>query len=305
MTAVVFLTPSFPPDFGRLGLLRESMQRFGVSEEHLILVDREHLDQARRRFAGPGVTVIDKAAICPGAARHLSRQPAAVARWLRTGWWQQQFAKLNAGRALGLDRWLCLDSDTFLLGPIAGRDFVAGDGRLSLIERTDADVGRHVAQANRRSARILRLDPAVAGTDRVWTGQCVPFHGQVVAELLEWLEAAYRLPWWVTMSLRGGTEYALYGLFARYVHELRLVQPVHDYLAVGIYEQLAVPAAAEVIVAERAQRQRRLAMVHSHLAYSQPELDTLARLVWNTPDNRQASYAATPASRTHPSPRTR
>lgn len=277
---VVFLTPSYPGDFGRLALLRESMRRFDVQEPHLVVVDRAHREQALALFAGPGVEVLDKAALCPGSSRLLSRCPHGLGRHLRVGWWQQQYAKLNAGRALGLSSWLCLDSDTFLMAPLGERDFRTADGRLALVELIDAPVGRHVRDANSRSAKVLHLAPELGGTHRMWTAQCVPFHGQVVDELLDWLTAAYRTPWWLTMTAHRGTEYALYGLFARYVHGLRLVEPTGDHVAASLFRQLPVPEAVAFFQAERSTGQARLAMVHSHLPYTDDELRAITTGVW-------------------------
>ena len=158
---------------------------------------------------------------------------------------------------------------------------MSSDGRTHLVERIDASVGRHVRQANRRSGKILRLDETLGGTDKVWTGQCVPFDSRVIDELLDWMTEHYRTPWWMTMALRGGTEYALYGLFSRYLHQLKDVEPNSDYIAAGLFKTIPVAEAAGFFAGEKRDSGVRLAMIHSHLDYTEAQLEEIARLSWH------------------------
>ena len=275
---MLYVTPSFPPDYERLALLLTSVRRFNPDARHVIIVADEDAQSGRVAF-GSDTEIVTHSEVLPGASRQLHRLPGPVKRRIKLGWWLQQLAKLNVGRSLGFPSWVCLDSDTFLIDEIRYTDCYDTDGRPRLLELLDHPVGPHVERYNARAAALLDL-PTEAGTvERVYTGMCVPMSGIVCEQLLSWIEDRYRGPWWLTMCRRQGTEYALYGQFARYRNRLRDVVPVHEPLSVDIYERLPPEAAVDRIRRGRAHG-RRLAMFHSHLGYESAALQEIAAEVW-------------------------
>jgi hypothetical protein len=274
---VRFLTPTYPRDFERTRLLRDSLGRFNPDDEHVLVVEDEHLASARSAF-GAGADVRPFRDALPGSARLLASTPGFAARRLKVGWFLQQVVKLHAGRAFDWDSWVCLDSDVFLVAELA-RGALYDDGRPFLMELLDHPVGPHVARFNARAAELLDLPPEVGSVERVYTGTCVPMSGAVCDELIDWLERRYRGPWWLAMWLRRGTEYALYGQFARHRNGLRDVVPRDEYLSVDVYEDLPEHVVVDRILDGRAAG-RPLAMVHSRLGYSPADVRRIAETVW-------------------------
>lgn len=273
-----FVTPTYPGDYERTRTLRSSLERFNPDDEHLLVVADADLPSARRAF-GTDAAILAHSEVLPGRSPELHRLPAPARRRLKLGWWLQQLAKLNVGRALALDSWICLDSDTFLVDTIRPADCYAPDGRPFLLELLDHPVGGHVERFNRRAARILDLPADAASVARVYTAMCVPISAVVCDQLLTWLEDHHRGPWWLTMARLGGTEYALYGQFARYHNQLRDVVVRHDPLSVDVYHPRPCGELVERIRQGR-DAGRRLAMVHSHLDYSPEAVRRLAQAVW-------------------------
>jgi hypothetical protein len=229
--SVALVTPSHAFDAERLRFQRESFEAAGVDARHVVVVPPEDL----AAFRGlPGAEVVATADVLPAEvekARLRGRE-----RWRRalpwnrdpvkamSGWWTQQWVKLAVGERLGLDAWVCVDSDVFAVRP--WDPFAVLAPRTELHELVDFPVGESIHRYLRDSTAFLGLDPSAVGTRRTYVGQATPIHGPTVGRMLRHVEGRTGLPWWAAMVRAGATEYTTYGIYARHVDGLRDLTPV-------------------------------------------------------------------------------
>ncbi len=221
---VALVTPSHAFDAARVRFLRESFAAAGVEGRHVVVVAPED----RAAFAGiPGVELLTTADVLPApveAARRRGRTSWRRALWrdqkrAMSGWWSQQWVKLAIGSALGLDAWVCVDSDVFAVRPF---DPFSAVGELH--EFVDFPVGPEIPRYLDASASFLGL--GAIGHSRTYVGQAVPMHGATVSRMLRAIEERHGRAWWEAMLDANATEYTTYGVFARHVDGLRDVTPV-------------------------------------------------------------------------------
>ncbi len=265
----VLLTPCHAGDLARFALLRQTVERHGLSFHHVAVVHDEDVD-AFRPLAGPGLDVVPSSAVL---GRDLDRRrQRGRQRWRRAvppalgggvgGWWTQQVVKLAVGEALGLDEWLCLDADAVFLRPLSESDLHSADGRLHLQEHVGLGIGRSVRDFHAVSARFVGardVDPALS-----YVAWPVPVSGEVVRRLHAHLEAMHSRPWVDSFLRAGATEYPTYGYFARYVDGLSSVVPVDKRWSVHVFD--TDPAVVrERVGSAAADPEMVLAMVHGGL----------------------------------------
>lgn len=265
------LTPCYGGDLARLTLLRESADAVGVPFTHVLVVHDE--DRALfRSLERSGVEVVPSSAVL---GRDLdARRQRGRRRWRRAlparlgggvgGWWTQQVVKLAVGERLGIDDWLCVDSDSVFLRPMTEADLRSPDGRLYLQEHAGLGIGRTVREFHRVSAELLGLVPAELDPTLSYVSWPVPICGAVVASLHAWLEERHGLPWVEVFLRSGATEYPVYGYFARYVDGLTRVVAADHRWAKHIWSPDPAVVARELAEA-RAEGELCMAMIHGGL----------------------------------------
>lgn len=223
------VTPSHAYDAARMRFQRESFAAVGVDARHVVVVPPEDL----AAFRGlPGAEVVATAEILPpeverARVRGRDRWRRALP-WNRdpkkamSGWWTQQWVKLAIGERLGLDAWVCVDSDVFAVRP--WDPFAVLGPTCELHELVDFPVGESIHRYLRASSAFLGIGDV--GTSRTYVGQATPLHGPTVARLRKHVEDTTGRPWWAAMVDAFATEYTTYGLFARHVDGLRDVTAV-------------------------------------------------------------------------------
>jgi hypothetical protein len=276
------VTPSYSPDLERLAILRWSLDELGVDSEHYIVVPDEDVP-AFRRFGRNNVHIVPTSAVLPKAAerwrrvcRQAGRPGTAIGRALRRGmpgWFAQQIVKLNAGAALGLEDWVCVDSDCcFLRAPVAD-DFAGPNDGAALFEYKAQPMGPSARRIHADALGFLDL-----GTDidtfptpsRTYVGPVTPLRRVVIERLTGWIDERYGaglkgLPWWAAMSAHRATEFTTYGLFARHIDGLADLEPVDRRLAVFLYQFDAESVGEQISELFYWRDELRAVMVHSHL----------------------------------------
>jgi hypothetical protein len=231
----VMLTPCHAKDIPSFRLLRESVAAVGVPLDHVAVVHDEDLAEFAAVVGDQRDLEIVPSSKVLGADLDRRRRRGRQ-RWRRAvpaalgggvgGWWTQQVVKLAVGETLGLDEWVCVDSDAAFVRPLHAADFHDTDGRLHLQEHVGLGVGASVRAFHRASAELLRLDVTQLDPRLTYVSVPLPMAGAVVADLLAWLEREYGRPWREVFLRSGATEYPLYGFFARHVDGLARVVPV-------------------------------------------------------------------------------
>src|SRR5207237_4501739 len=109
------------------------------------------------------------------------------------GWMAQQFMKLAATSVVQTEAYVCLDSDTFFIGPASESDFFAPDGRVHLYE-TENDVDIEMAEWYAHSLRFLGLRETGVALRR-FTHAPVPMHRGVVIDMRNHIEKQHGQDW--------------------------------------------------------------------------------------------------------------
>jgi hypothetical protein len=277
----------------RLAFLRESMKACHIDLPHVVVVpdaERGFFD----RFEGePGLTVYTYSEVLPAPlVSRLDRGPNLRDRvrhrltgrrllQMDWGWMVQQYVKLCAGSVVRTSMWVCVDSDMFFLRQMTQEDFLSRSGRPLLLELTDHPVGpvetSVVVGFRNAASRLLGLRPEEVDPRVIYTGWLVPMHRGVVDELLGFLEKQSRLPWWESMAQAGATEYETYGIYARYVHGLREVDPEDHRWCWLFYD---VDNFAEMLRYAIGEAGARAAMVDANLDCDLPHIHDLVRSQW-------------------------
>jgi hypothetical protein len=223
------VTPSHAFDAARVRFQRETFEAAGVEARHVVVVPPEE----RASFAGlPGAELVVTADVLPPEVERARLRGRD--RWRRalpwnrdpkkamSGWWTQQWVKLAIGERLGLDAWVCVDSDVFAVRPWA--PFGVLGPPCELHELVDFPVGESIHRYLAASSAFLGIGDV--GTSRTYVGQATPLHGPTVSRLLRHVEETTGRAWWAAMVDAFATEYTTYGLFARHVDGMCEVVPV-------------------------------------------------------------------------------
>ncbi len=212
---LAFVTPSYPPDMERCALLVESLDRFGPTFKHYIIVDRAdmpvfaHLASARTILI-EAESIIDKRFI---------RIPWKGSSWYNwralpmRGWISQQVYKLAAVKLLPEDILVMTDSDTTFVRPFTVDNFLV-DGKTGLLD-VDYCAGM-VPTWTGVATKILRLkaQPPLRGH----VGNLIAWRREHIVALHALIERTTGLPWQIAIARqRTFSEYILYGIYIRQV----------------------------------------------------------------------------------------
>jgi hypothetical protein len=268
---VTLVTPTYAGDRKSFGFLRESIERCGIDLPHVAIIDHEDLSLFEGLEHRRGLTVLSTRDVLPTAleARRLARQTRVdrlvgrrAVRRLR-GWYAQQLVKLAAPSYVDTDACVMLDSDVFFVRPITSSDFVGPSGRLQLLERTDL-VLKEVEHVNwqRDSAEFLgtTLDAPIVD----YTASVVPMHRGVLLDLQEYVERRHGMQWMEAFEHHRVMEYTTYGVYARWIDELRRTEPAPPTHTVTCWDTERLDVFGESLATAVREGTAHAGVVHSH-----------------------------------------
>jgi hypothetical protein len=271
VTTVTLVTPTYAEDRKCFGFLRESIERCGIDLPHVAIVDHEDLSLFDRIEHRRNLTLLSTRDVLPTAleARRLARQTRVDrligrrgARRLR-GWYAQQLVKLAAPAYVDTEACVMLDSDVFFVRPVTAEDFVGPSGRLQLLER-EGLVLKQVEHAmwQRDSAEFLgtSLDAPIVD----YTASVVPMHRGVLLDLQEYVERRHSMQWMEAFEHHRVMEYTTYGVYARWVDELRRTEPAAPLHTVTCWDTERLDDFGAALAAEVDRGGAHAGVVHSH-----------------------------------------
>ena len=225
--ALTLFTPTYARDYERFALLRESIERCGITFRHVAVVNPDDLPLFKSLPHQNNLSIVLTSDVLPAAIER--RRVAFIEgrsppRWLRRfvgrpmqGWYAQQFIKLAAPAVVSDDLILCVDSDTLFLRNVTLDDFIDhATGRPHLYESHD-DVDAEMAEWLGRSMRFLGVRPTGRPISRFIHSPTL-LRRDVLLDLCLTIEQRHKRPWFEAFDPYDSiTEYTTYGVFAKYV----------------------------------------------------------------------------------------
>lgn len=213
MAGIAFVTPSYPYDLQRCGLLVESLDRCCPQARHYIIVDRYDAKQFAHLSTERTVIVESESVI----DREMRRLPGHGGIWVgvRTlatrGWIMQQIRKISASRFIDDETLVFCDSDMAFIRPF-DRSNLMVDGKIGLLDIAyENDEVRHWTKLARE---LLGLP--LGGEVRGHVGQLICWRRDVMVAMQARIEEVQGVPWQRALArLRTFSEYILYGVFVR------------------------------------------------------------------------------------------
>ncbi len=236
--AVTLVTPTYVKDLERFTFQRESIERCGIEIPHVALVNHEDVALFEKIPFRQNLRVLSSRDILPPRfeARRLAwgSRRRELRYWRGRpalhGWYIQQLMKLAVSAVIETEGMVCLDSDTLFVDKVVPDDFYASDGRMHLFE-TDNDVDLDMAEWYAHSMRFLGLAPGGRPIKRT-THSPVPWHCQVVREMLAHIEKQHGVFWMEAMARADRImEYSTYGAYARYIDNFQRTTPVRPNMS--------------------------------------------------------------------------
>jgi hypothetical protein len=286
---VTLVTPTYAGDRKCFAFLRESIERCGIDLPHVAIVDHEDMSLFSNIEHDRRLTLLSTRDVLPTAleARRLARQTRVdrlvgrrAARRLR-GWYAQQLVKLAAPAYVDTEACVMLDSDVFFVRPVTADDFFGPTGKLQLLERNDLMLTQaEHAMWQRDSAEFLgtTLDAPLAD----YTASVVPMHRGVLLDLQQYVERRHSMQWMEAFEHHRVMEYTTYGVYARWVDELRRAEPAAPSHVVTCWdtERLGEFGAALAEAAES--KDAKAGVVHSHEHVPVDNYRGIAESMWES-----------------------
>jgi len=285
---VTLLTPTYAGDFERFCLQRESIERCGIELPHVAIVQHEDLPRFKDLPHQRGLKLISTRDVLP---RHIERRRTVWGvrrrdprRWFSGkpihGWATQQFVKLASPLVIQSEGIVCLDSDLVFIRHTNSADFYAADGKLHLYESFD-DVDAEMAEWTGRSMKFLGVKATRKPVSRFTHSPSV-LHRQVLLDMQQYIEKKYGRQW-IDAILQFGMvmEYSTYGVFAKYVDELRRVAPTPPPLSVYFWWPEEVAEIERTFESRVAGSEAKIVAVQSNNGLSPAKYRTLIERAWN------------------------
>jgi Family of unknown function (DUF6492) len=235
---VTLFTPTYGPDLERFRVQRESIERCGIELPHVAVVQHEHLPLFRDLPFQRNLTLVSTRDVLPPEVERRRRlwgiRRRNPRRWLGGtplhGWFTQQLLKLASPSVVSTEGIVCIDSDTLFVGRVEAADFYDQTGKLHLYETFD-DVDAEMAEWVGRSMRFLGVKPTKLPVSR-FTHSPTVLHRQIVLDMHSCIAAIHHKPWMRAVEdYEMITEYATYGVFAKYVDGCKRVTPTPPRLS--------------------------------------------------------------------------
>ncbi len=284
---ITFVTPTYKADLERFYLQRESIERCGITVPHLAVVNHEDLPAFRAIPFQANLTLVSTRDVLP---RRFEAQRAACLRrrrdprhWLAgptlPGWMAQQLVKLAAASLVDTESYVCLDSDTFFVGPVTDDNFFDADGRLHLYETSD-DLDAEMTEWYVCSLRFLGVPTRDQPLFR-YIHSPVPLHRQVVLNMQAFIEKRFEVFWMAAMMRHPLIyEYPTYGVFARHLDCFAHVVPTRPALSLYYWFPHQTETLAADFLARRRQTGAAMALIHSNIGLDAETYRPLARAAW-------------------------
>ena len=285
---MTFLTPTYLPDLERFQLQRESMERCGITIPHVAVVHDEDVRAFRAIPYQNNLTIVSTSDILPAKIearrRNWGRRRRDPRYWLARppihGWGTQQLCKLASPTVIDTEGIVCLDSDTFFIRHVEPGDFRATDGRLHLYETVD-DVDAEMGEWTIKSMRFLGA-PVQHEPVRRYTHVPFALHRQVLLDLQAFIEDRHRKHWMsVILETPLITEYATYGVYARYVDGLMRHAPVRPPLCTYFWWPEQIEALRETFRDRVQQDASKMVVIHSSARHAADTYRDLVQDMWN------------------------
>ncbi len=213
--SLAFVTPSYTPDLERCALLVRSLDRFGPSFKHYIIIDRAEMP-AFAHLASERTILIEAESVMD---HRFVRIPWKGGTWLnwRTlpmrGWISQQVKKLASVNFVTEDILVMTDSDATFVKPVSVEYFLI-DGKAGLL---DVDYCADMVPTWTNVAKKL-LGLSITPKLRGHVGTMIAWRREHMLALHAHIETATGLPWQIAIARqRTFSEYILYGIFVREV----------------------------------------------------------------------------------------
>ncbi len=286
---LALVTPTWAGDLERFLFLRESIVRCGITLPHVAVVHTEDLRTFEAIPFSEGLTLIPTAEVLPAklerrrrAGRILPRSRVRLTHGHRAvdGRWTQQITKLAVADVIGAESVACVDSDVFFVRSISEVDFFDRAGRLHLHEPEGLSVLLLGWLA--RSANLLQLplgDPLMKIS--AYQSQVVPIHGGVVRDMRRYIERLHGKPWFDAMFRADVVEYTTYGVYARYVDELRRVSPIWSSLCVSFHTPQQFAVFPEYFPRRVEEVDARAGMIHGELGLPVEAYRPVVEQIWS------------------------
>jgi Family of unknown function (DUF6492) len=211
--SLAFVTPSYPPDLARCELLVESLDRFGPTFRHYIIVDRADMT-AFAHLASARTILIEAESVIDRRFIHIPWKGSSWYNWRALpmrGWISQQVYKLAAVKVVPEDILVMTDSDTTFVRPFTVDNFLV-NGKTGLLD-VDYCAGM-VPTWTSVATKLLGIaaEPPLRGH----VGNLISWRREHVLGLQSHIERATGLPWQIAIARqRTFSEYVLYGCYLR------------------------------------------------------------------------------------------
>ena len=224
---VTFLTPTYAHDYERFCLQRESIERCGITIQHLAIVNHEDIALFRDVAFQKNLTLVSTRDLLPSKIERRRLAWGARRREVRYwqgrpaihGWMAQQLLKMAAPSIVETEGIVCLDSDTLFVDYVSSADFFAEDGRMHLYE-TEDDLDAEMVEWFVRSLRFLGVPTRHQPLKR-YVHSPVIWHRQVLVDMQSFITQRHSKAWMdAILDDEMIYEYMTYGVFARHVDSL-------------------------------------------------------------------------------------
>jgi hypothetical protein len=211
--SLAFVTPSYPPDLARCELLVESLDRFGPTFKHYIIIDRADMP-AFAHLASARTILIEAESVIDSRFIRIPWKGSSWYNWRALpmrGWISQQVYKLAAVKVVPEDILVMTDSDTTFVRPFTVDNFLV-DGKTGLLD-VDYCAGM-VPMWTRVATKLLGLpaEPPLRGH----VGNLIAWRREHILGLHSHIERVTGLPWQIAIARqRTFSEYILYGCYLR------------------------------------------------------------------------------------------
>ena len=284
---VTLFTPTYAPDLERFRVQRESIERCGIDLPHVAAVNEEDLPRFRDLPFKRNLTLVSTRDILPPEIERRRRlwgvRRRNPRRWFGGaplhGWAIQQYLKLASPGVVSTEGIICIDSDTMFVDRVSSGDFYDANGKIHLYETFD-DVDAEMAEWIGRSMRFLNVKPTRLPVSR-FTHSPVVFHRQVVLDMQKHIETIHRKPWIEAIEDFGMiTEYATYGVFAKYADGCKRVAPTPPRLSVYFWWPEEVAGMGKDLADKVKSAHAKIVGVQSNTGLSPSQYRPLVAALW-------------------------
>jgi hypothetical protein len=261
------------------------MERCEIDIPHVAVVDDEDLPLFKEIPYRHKLTMISSKEALPPRIEKRRATPVYRRRhpyhWIKPhqihGWGAQQVMKLNAPLFIQTDGILCLDSDVFFVDRVEEKDFFTEDGVLHLYENDS----EYTVETIYWMAQSLKAFNIPLGQNPFnYIHNPVPLHRQVVLELQEKLSTIHGKNWIDAFLELNLTEYTTYGVYARFVNELKHVSPVKAPFTLNYWSNEQLEGYTETLVDRIRAQGSRVVCINSAIGRGVSEYRSIVERAW-------------------------